>query len=140
MLPLLETIYQTFIPTIHHHSNNCNSSNSSNSNSIKSGNKPIIVVAPSSSITDDQEFEQNIIDSNLKAKLTLSCILPTPASFVESPPQVLSSISEIDLFTSFYSVLSHIHLLWELVLTAEPIVVMGDSPTSCSHMVQSLMR
>lgn len=53
---------------------------------------------------------------------------------------VLSSVQEIDIFRSLYSVLSYTHLLWELVLTAEPIVVMGTSPSDCSHMVQSLMR
>lgn len=56
------------------------------------------------------------------------------------PPQVLSSVHEIDIFRSLFSVLTHIHLLWELVLTGEPIVVMGASPTDCSLMVQSLMR
>lgn len=54
------------------------------------------------------------------------------------PPHVLASLHEIDIFKSLYSVISHIHLLWELVLTAEPIVVMGASPTDCSLMVQSL--
>lgn len=58
---------------------------------------------------------------------------------ISMPPQVLSSVHEIDIFRSLFSVLSHIHLLWELVLTAEPIVVMGSSPTDCSYMVQSLM-
>lgn len=55
-------------------------------------------------------------------------------------PIVLSSVHEIDIFRSLYTVLSYTHLLWELVLTAEPIVVMGTSPSDCSHMVQSLMR
>lgn len=61
------------------------------------------------------------------------------AAPITMPPQVLSSVHEIDIFRSLFSVLSHIHLLWELVLTAEPIVVMGSSPTDCSYMVQSLM-
>lgn len=53
---------------------------------------------------------------------------------------VLSSVNEIDIFRSLYSVLPYTHLLWELVLTAEPIVVMATSPSDCSHMVQSLTR
>lgn len=53
---------------------------------------------------------------------------------------VLSSVYEIDIFRSLSSVLPFIHLLWELVLTAEPIVVMASSPADCSHMVQSLTR
>lgn len=61
-------------------------------------------------------------------------------SINQLPPQVLSSVHEIDIFRSLFSVLTHVHLLWELVLTGEPIVVMGASPTDCSLMVQSLMR
>lgn len=53
---------------------------------------------------------------------------------------VLASVHEIDIFRSLSSVLPYIHLLWELVLTAEPIVVMASSPSDCSHMVQSLTR
>lgn len=53
--------------------------------------------------------------------------------------KLLSSIDEIDIFNSLFCILSHIHMLWELVLTSEPIVVMAPSPTDCSQMVQSLM-
>lgn len=63
-----------------------------------------------------------------------------PSSSASRTPFVLSSVQEIDLFRSLYTVLSYTHLLWELVLTAEPIVVMATSPSDCSHMVQSLMR
>lgn len=55
-------------------------------------------------------------------------------------PIVLPSVHEIDIFRSLCTVLSYTHLLWELVLTAEPIVVMATSPSDCSHMVQSLIR
>lgn len=55
-------------------------------------------------------------------------------------PQHLSSVQDVDLFQSLGCVLSHVHLLWELVLTAEPIVVMATSPTDCSAMVQALTR
>lgn len=55
------------------------------------------------------------------------------------PPQVLTSLHDIDIFRSLSSVITHIHILWELVLIAEPILVMGTSPADCSHMVQSLV-
>lgn len=55
-------------------------------------------------------------------------------------PIVLSSVNEIDIFRSICTVLPYTHLLWELVLTAEPVVVMSTSPSDCSHMVQTLMR
>ncbi|XP_063220002.1 protein DENND6A isoform X2 [Bacillus rossius redtenbacheri] len=52
---------------------------------------------------------------------------------------VLPSLCEVNIFKCFSPVISHIHLLWELVLTAEPIVVMATSPTMCSEMVQALI-
>nr|CAD7199094.1 unnamed protein product [Timema douglasi] len=54
-------------------------------------------------------------------------------------PVMLPSVHEINLFRCFFSLISHIHLLWELVLTAEPIVVMAASPNTCSEMVQALV-
>lgn len=62
------------------------------------------------------------------------------ASVVVQPPQLLSSVQDVDLFQSLGCVLAHVHLLWELVLTAEPIVVMATSPADCSAMVQALTR
>ncbi|XP_050073568.1 chaperone protein DnaK [Anopheles maculipalpis] len=52
--------------------------------------------------------------------------------------RTISSVHEIDIFRSLQLFLPHIHLLWELVLTGEPIIVTGTSPTDCAHMVQSL--
>ncbi|XP_058125039.1 uncharacterized protein LOC131282171 [Anopheles ziemanni] len=52
--------------------------------------------------------------------------------------RIISSVHEIDIFKSLQFFLPHIHLLWELVLTGEPIIVTGTSPTDCAHMVQSL--
>uniref|UniRef100_A0A182Q500 UDENN domain-containing protein n=1 Tax=Anopheles farauti TaxID=69004 RepID=A0A182Q500_9DIPT len=52
--------------------------------------------------------------------------------------RTISSVHEIDIFRSLQLFLPHVHLLWELVLTGEPIIVTGTSPTDCAHMVQSL--
>lgn len=65
---------------------------------------------------------------------------PSPIDLSTKTPIVLSSVNEIDVFRSLSSIISYTHLLWELVLTAEPIVVFANSPTDCSHMVQSLMN
>ncbi|XP_048580256.1 protein DENND6A [Nematostella vectensis] len=53
-------------------------------------------------------------------------------------PRVIPTLKEPDSFKYLQSVLGHIHLLWELVLTNEPLVVMAPSPTVCSETVQSL--
>lgn len=56
------------------------------------------------------------------------------------PPHRVCAVQDVDIYHSLGGMLSHVHLLWELVLTGEPIVVMAASPTDCSHMVQSLIR
>lgn len=51
---------------------------------------------------------------------------------------MLPVLSEVDIFTCLFPVIEHIHNIWELVLTAEPLVVMGSTPTMCSATVQCL--
>ncbi|XP_017065974.1 protein DENND6B isoform X2 [Drosophila eugracilis] len=53
--------------------------------------------------------------------------------------KVLPSVNEIELFRSLEFVMEQLYTLWELVITAEPIVVVGTSPADCSHMVQTLL-
>ena len=43
-----------------------------------------------------------------------------------------------DLFPTLLPLLESLHSLWELVLTAEPIVVLAASPAQCSTTVQAL--
>ena len=47
-------------------------------------------------------------------------------------------MSEVDLFTCLLPVVEHIHALWELVLTAEPLVIMASTPAISSATVQYL--
>ncbi|KAF7287008.1 protein DENND6A isoform X2 [Rhynchophorus ferrugineus] len=54
--------------------------------------------------------------------------------------QKLTQVDDLNLYEILQPVLSHIHLLWELVITSEPIVVMASSPTICSSMVLALTR
>ncbi|XP_077862592.1 protein DENND6A-like [Saccoglossus kowalevskii] len=56
-----------------------------------------------------------------------------------APPIVIPSVNEVEVFKCFQPVLPHIQLLWELILTNEPIVVMAPSPTFCSDTVQALV-
>ena len=51
---------------------------------------------------------------------------------------LLPSYDEVDLFTCLLPVVDHLDLLWELVLTAEPMVVMASTPAICSSAVQFL--
>ncbi|XP_034658148.1 protein DENND6B [Drosophila subobscura] len=69
---------------------------------------------------------------------------PTEANEFAAPQtlassKVLSSVNEIELFRSLSFVMEQLYTLWELVITAEPIVVVATSPADCSHMVQALV-
>jgi len=59
---------------------------------------------------------------------------------VKLPVILIPSIYQPDLFQSLRPVLSHLHLFWELVLTAEPIVVMAPLPDMCANTVHALQR
>lgn len=54
--------------------------------------------------------------------------------------EVYPAIHEIDVFSPLQTVLPYVQLLWELVLTTEPIVVMASSPSFCANAVQALVR
>jgi len=43
-----------------------------------------------------------------------------------------------DLFSLLLPLIEHLHTLWELTLTAQPLVVQATSPTLCSATVQAL--
>ncbi|XP_029828190.2 protein DENND6B isoform X2 [Ixodes scapularis] len=51
----------------------------------------------------------------------------------------LPSVHEVDIFRCLLPMLSHVQLLWELVLVAEPVVVMASSPAVCSETVHALV-
>ncbi|XP_055387819.1 protein DENND6A [Condylostylus longicornis] len=157
-LNLLGTIYQTDIPKSNsktHNNRNKNNSyvktlNSKNNynnispstydNNIDKSNDSIII--NNDKYDDVKEINKNLgnlckkCKNNEKQKnnnYVTKFIGPT------LPPKVLTSVHEIDIFRSLSIYISSIYTLWELVLIAEPIVVMGSSPADCSHMVQSLI-
>ncbi|CAJ0584863.1 unnamed protein product, partial [Mesorhabditis spiculigera] len=66
-----------------------------------------------------------------------------PSSYTKDdqtgPSIVLPSVSEVDIYRSLSKVLVHVQLMWELVLLGEPLLVVAQTPTRCSSMVQSLV-
>ena len=50
----------------------------------------------------------------------------------------VSMSASTELFSVLSPLLDHLHTLWELALTAEPLVVQASSPAQCSSMVQAL--
>lgn len=156
-LQLLGTIYQTFIPK----SFNCKStalsvystvsretsssgSTTSENNENNNNNENCNSNSYDSNLNNDDETEDSLDNESKEimqeeSKKDSDALGSSVTQRNSQLPCVLSSIHEIDIFNSLYSVVSHIHLLWELILTSEPIVVMASSPTDCSHMVQSLI-
>lgn len=55
-------------------------------------------------------------------------------------PPLFSTVYDLNVFESFSSIIHHIHVLWELVLIGEPLVVLAPSPELCSRLVQALVR
>ncbi|XP_039960419.1 protein DENND6B [Bactrocera neohumeralis] len=53
--------------------------------------------------------------------------------------KILNSVNELELYQCLCFTLENLYTLWELVLIAEPIVIVGTSPADCSHMVHSLV-
>ncbi|XP_071529524.1 protein DENND6A isoform X2 [Panulirus ornatus] len=64
----------------------------------------------------------------------------SPPNTFPGPPAVLvPTPHETEAFRVLAPVLPHLNLLWELVLTAEPLVVMAMSPTTAANTVQTLV-
>ncbi|KAK3888922.1 hypothetical protein Pmani_034447 [Petrolisthes manimaculis] len=65
---------------------------------------------------------------------------PSPTHTMSGPPSVLiPTPHETEAFRVLAPVLPHLNLLWELVITAEPLVVMALSPTTAANTVQTLV-
>ncbi|VDK73365.1 unnamed protein product [Onchocerca ochengi] len=53
-------------------------------------------------------------------------------------PVLLSIMNKSNILGSLLFVVNNVQLLWELVLTGEPVVVLAQNPSECSTFVQSL--
>ena len=80
-------------------------------------------------------LQMNIPSHNLKSNTK---ILPQKMSLTKEVGFSMSFDS--DFYKSFSILLPHLHLIWELVLLSEPIVVMASSPSICSDIVQTLVE
>lgn len=117
-LQLFETVYQIVIPLANSKSIVSNSSSSSNNKSS------ILSTQTADNVNCNIENKQQTQSCNIYNILHMKNII---------------SVNELDVFRSLACVISNVYTIWELVLTAEPIVVVGSSPADTSHMVQSLV-
>lgn len=62
-----------------------------------------------------------------------------------STPNLLNSLvlhvfNDVNIYRSLLPIVAHVQLLWELVLTCEPIAVIAQSPNVCSDVVFALVN
>ena len=60
------------------------------------------------------------------------------ASECRKVPLLIPFVHDVNTYQSLSGVLTHIQLLWELVLLNEPMAILGNFPTNCSQTVQAL--
>jgi hypothetical protein len=53
-------------------------------------------------------------------------------------PRLIPFVHDVNTYQSLSSVLTHIQLLWELILLNESIAILGSFPTHCTQTVQAL--
>lgn len=93
-------------------------------------------------VTSKHSFHQYaILQSQIPRDFNVNHLAPSSISFsTYSMSSLYPSIYDLNMFDSLSSVISHVHVLWELVLTGEPLVVLAPSPEYCSRLVQALVR
>lgn len=53
-------------------------------------------------------------------------------------PRLIPFVYDVNTYQALSGVLTHIQLLWELILLNEPIAVVGNFPNKCAQTVQAL--
>ncbi|BHF60576.1 Protein dennd6a [Sparganum proliferum] len=80
------------------------------------------------------------LDANADADVEASYdIVPDTAEIIQQQQEIQVSLETRNFLQSFACVLPHLQRIWELVLTAQPLLVMGSTPGQTSQTVQSLV-
>jgi hypothetical protein len=116
-LPILGSVYQLYI------AGNRNTSDTTTNNSTTSN-------TATTNSTDEPEDVTNNNQNDSSSN--------NGSSSMNSIPISINTPNEIDIFSAVHIVLHHLQLIWELVLLAEPIVIIAPSPSDSSLMVQAL--
>ncbi|DBA96088.1 TPA: hypothetical protein ACH3X1_001584 [Trebouxia sp. C0004] len=65
--------------------------------------------------------------------------LPLLPSAANEPDMLHGAFHEVDIYTPFSALLQHLWTLWEMLLLAEPLLVLAPSPRECSTAVAALI-
>lgn len=79
--------------------------------------------------------------NNTKIDYLATSIHGTPLTLVNHHQNYHTILTafDLDLYKCFYSVISDLQLLWEMILTCEPFIVIGHTPDVCSNFVQAMI-
>ncbi|UJR21064.1 hypothetical protein I4U23_024164 [Adineta vaga] len=146
LLPLLDTVLQVRIPT--HGDKPFSPSDINQFRSIADGTQTVNTNHNQNStnqslkfpIDDDIEFDlssKNDVESELANNSTMVESIP---KYEQQLPCLIPYLYDVNTYRSLSCVLTHIQLLWELILLNEPIAILGSFPTKCSQTVQALVH
>lgn len=106
---------------------------------------------PSSTSSDNYNTDNPKTNKQLTPMAANSYYLTTPnflATSAHGTPMtlvnhhenyhVILSAFDLDLYGCFYSVISDLQLLWEMILTCEPFIVIAPTPDICANFVQAM--
>lgn len=97
----------------------------------------------------DLKCTNELVELPIIENLKLDVMLPSPVTNNLTPNQrkddesnANNSISLVDndIVASLLPLIDSIHLLWELILLGEPIIVLATSPTQCCRVVTALIQ
>jgi hypothetical protein len=110
---------------------------------------PVRVPVTSSLAKPDEDYDEAAeLDSSTSSGCASVTSSPSARPLVSRKELMtiapgLINLQELEggsLFSVFGAVFTHVHLLWELVMTAEPLVVMAPTPATAAATVQGLLR
>jgi len=140
LLPLLGNVLQVRIPT--HGDKPFSSSDLIQYRSIVNetiSNNSNIIKLPLDDETEIESMQVSTKQPNSTTQLTY-----TSFEFVQKHeqqlPRLIPFVHDVNTYQSLSCVLTHIQLLWELILLNESIAILGSFPTYCSQTVQALVH
>lgn len=105
-------------------------SSSTSSSKIGTGSSAMISTSASSNCLESNDDDSTAVSVQSES---VENIRPVHHSLL------IPSIYTLNVYKNLLPIISHVQLLWELVITCEPLIVMAPTPDVCSQVVSSLV-
>lgn len=89
-----------------------------------------------------QSYELPVLGSVLRFHVPHSAfphLVDRPLDIPSQKEQLVSNLQSVNIYATFHKFLPKLWLLWELVLTGEPLLLLAPHPTICSDAVLGLV-